>query len=181
MLRPLGHPFELIVVDDGSSDATVDTLCGLLAATPELVVVGLRRNFGQTSALQAGLDRARGDVIVTLDGDLQNDPADIQMLLTKLLDENLDVVAGWRKDRKDKIGINILTLVGSFVRSFLIPDILANRSHAAISRPAFAMLCPRTWDSAGKISRGCPKSTPSTRDTRYCVKMCHAVSEVSAL
>ena len=78
VVRPLDVSFELIVVDDGSQDGTHQVFCGMLAETPELVVIRLRRTFGQTPALQAGFDRARGDVIVTLDGDLQSDPRDIQ-------------------------------------------------------------------------------------------------------
>jgi len=83
-LRPLGLRFELVVVDDGSSDGTLAILRELCARVPELVVIALRRNFGQTLALQAGLDRARGEAIVTMDGDLQNDPADIPRLLQGL-------------------------------------------------------------------------------------------------
>jgi glycosyltransferase involved in cell wall biosynthesis len=101
-LRPLGLPFEIIVVDDGSSDATVQRLRDLLPATPELVLVCLRRNFGQTLALQAGLDRARGDVIVTMDGDLQNDPSDTPRLLEEI-SQGADVVSGWRKARQDNL------------------------------------------------------------------------------
>jgi glycosyltransferase involved in cell wall biosynthesis len=100
-------PFELIVVDDGSRDATVARLCSLLPTTPELVIVRLRRNFGQTPALQAGFDRARGDVIVTLDGDLQNDPRDIPRLLERI-QRGADMVSGWRVDRKDGLWLRRL-------------------------------------------------------------------------
>jgi glycosyltransferase involved in cell wall biosynthesis len=99
-LRPLGRPAEIVVVDDGSSDGTLAELRQLLAQTPELVVVALRRNFGQTPALQAGLDRARGEIIVTMDGDLQNDPKDIPRLLERIA-AGADVVSGWRKNRQD--------------------------------------------------------------------------------
>jgi hypothetical protein len=99
-VRPLRRRFELILVDDGSRDATLTRLRGLLAEVPELVVLALRRNFGQTAALQAGFDRARGDVIVTLDGDLQNDPRDIPRLLEALA-RGADVVSGWRRGRQD--------------------------------------------------------------------------------
>ncbi len=99
-VRPLGIPFELIVVDDGSSDGTPDVLRELIEPNPELVVIRLRRNFGQASALQAGFDRARGDIIVTLDGDLQNDPRDIPRLLERLR-AGADVVSGWRVNRQD--------------------------------------------------------------------------------
>jgi len=100
VLRPLGKTFEIIAVNDGSTDRSIDVLGALAAANPELRVIDFRRNYGQTAALMAGFDFARGDVIVTLDADLQNDPADIPNLLAKL-DEGYDVVSGWRKNRQD--------------------------------------------------------------------------------
>jgi glycosyltransferase involved in cell wall biosynthesis len=115
-VRPLNIPFEVIVVDDGSSDRTSDILRGLLAQTPELVVVRLRRNFGQASALQAGFDRARGDIIVTLDGDLQNDPADIPRLLEKI-EAGADVVSGWRVNRQDAM---VVRKIPSWIANRLI-------------------------------------------------------------
>jgi glycosyltransferase involved in cell wall biosynthesis len=107
VLRSMPLPFELIVVDDGSRDATVAQLRSLLPTTPELVIVRLRRNFGQTPALQAGFDRSRGDVIVTLDGDLQNDPRDIPRLLERI-QRGADVVSGWRVNRKDGLWLRRL-------------------------------------------------------------------------
>jgi len=115
-VRPLDIPFELIVVDDGSSDRTSDVLRDLIAETPELVVVRLRRNFGQASALQAGFDRARGGVIVTLDGDLQNDPKDIPRLLERI-EAGADVVSGWRVNRQDAM---VLRKVPSWIANRLI-------------------------------------------------------------
>jgi len=88
----------------------------LVAQTPELVVIALRRNFGQTLALQAGLDRARGDAIVTMDGDLQNDPRDIARLLGEL-ERGADVVSGWRKDRQDAV---LLRKIPSWIANRLI-------------------------------------------------------------
>ncbi len=99
-LQALEKPFEIIAVNDGSSDGSQAILEEHAARIPELTVVSFRRNFGQTAALMAGIDHARGEVIVTLDSDLQNDPADIGALL-KTLDEGFDVVSGWRKARKD--------------------------------------------------------------------------------
>ena len=92
--------YEIIFVDDGSTDGSFEVLDGLAAADPRVKVVALRRNFGQTPALQAGIDWSAGDVLVTMDGDLQNDPADIPHLLAKL-DEGYDAVLGLRADRKD--------------------------------------------------------------------------------
>ncbi len=99
-MDPTGKRYELVLVDDGSSDGTWRLLQRLAEADPALSLVRFRRNFGQTAAMQAGLDAARGLQIVTMDADLQNDPADIPMLLEKL-DEGYDLVAGWRKYRKD--------------------------------------------------------------------------------
>jgi glycosyltransferase involved in cell wall biosynthesis len=95
-----GRPYEVIFVDDGSRDATVDRLLEIEAHDPRVRVLRLRRNFGQTAAFSAGFDHARGDVIVTSDGDLQNDPADIPLLLARL-DEGFDMVCGWRRARQD--------------------------------------------------------------------------------
>lgn len=116
------HPWELILVDDGSSDATPNELARVAAlAGPHVRVVSLMRNFKQTAAMQAGVDAARGDVIVTMDGDLQNDPIDIPRMVARLLNEDLDLVSGWRKDRKD----------GMFLRK--IPSRIANRLIARIT------------------------------------------------
>ena len=92
--------FEVIVVDDGSSDRTFARLATLAAADQRLRVIKLRRNYGQTPALMAGIDHARGEVIVTMDADLQNDPKDLGRLLAKL-GEGFDLVVGWRRERKD--------------------------------------------------------------------------------
>lgn len=92
--------YELILVDDGSRDATLERCAALVARDPRVRVVELRRNFGQTAAMRAGIDLARGKAIVTLDGDLQNDPSDIPMML-RHLDQGYDLVIGWRKKRLD--------------------------------------------------------------------------------
>lgn len=99
-LTALGHPYEIITVDDGSRDRSFALLRQLAEADPRLRVVRLRRNFGQTAAFSAGFDRAQGGVVVTIDADLQNDPADIGALLAKM-DEGYDVVSGWRIRRQD--------------------------------------------------------------------------------
>jgi len=100
-LEPLPHTWEVIFVDDGSQDGSLAALRILARKDAAHVrVVILRRNFGQTAAIAAGIDHAVGEIIVLLDADMQNDPADIPMILAKL-DEGYDVVSGWRKDRKD--------------------------------------------------------------------------------
>jgi glycosyltransferase involved in cell wall biosynthesis len=99
-LDPTGIDYEVICVDDGSEDNSLSLLEHLAQTDPRLVVGTFRRNFGQTAAMQAGITAARGDVIVLLDADLQNDPKDIPRMLEKL-DEGYDMVAGWRADRRD--------------------------------------------------------------------------------
>lgn len=100
VLRAMPYSFEVLAVDDGSKDATFDRLSHAAASRPELKVLRFRRNYGQTAAMMAGIDFARGEVLVSLDADLQNDPGDIPMLLAKL-EEGYDVVSGWRKERQD--------------------------------------------------------------------------------
>src|SRR4030066_1297533 len=98
-LDPLETEYEILFVDDGSTDGTLPVLEEIQAKDKRVGVLSLRRNFGQTAAFAAGFDFARGDIIVTMDGDLQNDPADIPKLL-ELIKDN-DLVSGWRKKRKD--------------------------------------------------------------------------------
>ncbi|GAV19444.1 undecaprenyl-phosphate 4-deoxy-4-formamido-L-arabinose transferase [Mariprofundus micogutta] len=93
--------YELILVDDGSDDGTVEAVKKARESDDRVVLIQLRRNFGQTAAMSAGFDRAQGKYVVYMDGDLQTDPADIPKLLERLKKDNLDMVNGWRKDRQD--------------------------------------------------------------------------------
>ena len=114
-MKPLKKKWEVIFVDDGSHDQSLAVLKEAAKKDPaHFRVITFRRNFGQTAAIAAGIDYSEGEIIVLLDADLQNDPADIPMLLAKL-DEGYDLVSGWRKDRKDN----------AFTRNF--PSMLANR------------------------------------------------------
>ena len=109
-----GRSYELIIVDDGSTDDSFEKLASLQTRDPHLRVIRFRRNFGQTAAFAAGFAHARGRLVVTSDGDLQNDPRDIPAMV-KLIEDGNDIVCGWRKDRKD-----------TFVNRRL-PSILANK------------------------------------------------------
>ncbi len=101
-LDALGKTAEVIFVDDGSTDKSLEILKEIAAGDDRVRVISLRRNYGQTAAMSAGIDAAKGDILIPMDADLQNDPADINRLLDKL-DEGYDVVSGWRKNRQDKL------------------------------------------------------------------------------
>lgn len=97
-----GREFEIVFVDDGSADATVAIATAIARSDPRLRIVKFRRNYGQTAAMAAGIEYASGEILVTMDGDLQNDPADIPRLLEQI-DAGFDVVVGWRHNRQDKL------------------------------------------------------------------------------
>jgi glycosyltransferase involved in cell wall biosynthesis len=99
---PIGRPFEMVFVDDGSKDRTVEVATELARGDSRLRIVKFRRNYGQTAAMAAGIEYARGDILITMDGDLQNDPEDIQNFVDKI-EEGYDVVVGWRFNRQDKL------------------------------------------------------------------------------
>lgn len=99
-LEAFGRSYEIVAIDDGSTDDTFDQLAAFQARDPRVRIIRFRRNFGQTAAFAAGFSHARGRYIVTSDGDLQNNPADIPSMIAKI-EEGADIVAGWRKDRKD--------------------------------------------------------------------------------
>jgi glycosyltransferase involved in cell wall biosynthesis len=101
-LDQLGKTAEVIYIDDGSTDRSLEVLRELSESDDRIRVISLRRNYGQTAAMAAGIDAADGEILIPMDADLQNDPADIARLLAKL-DEGFDVVSGWRKDRQDKL------------------------------------------------------------------------------
>ncbi len=114
-LGSVGRGYEIVFVDDGSTDGTPDLIAALAASDDHVRLVRLRRNFGQTAAFSAGFDHARGQLVVTMDGDRQNDPGDIPRLLSKL-DGGYDMVCGWRQDRRDPLSKR----VPSFVANHLI-------------------------------------------------------------
>jgi glycosyltransferase involved in cell wall biosynthesis len=118
-LGPLGMEYEILFVDDGSRDATFRKASEIARADPRLRVIKFRRNCGQTPAMAAGIDHARGKILITMDGDLQNDPADIPKFLEKI-DEGSDIVCGWRHKRQDKM---ISRKIPSKIANFIIGKI----------------------------------------------------------
>ena len=120
-LEKTGRPFEIIFVDDGSADSSWTVLRSLRQIDGRVKLIRLRKNFGQTAALAAGFDHARGEVIISLDADLQNDPGDIPAFLQKI-EEGSDIVSGWRRSRKDKL----------FSRR--VPSVIANKLISWLTR-----------------------------------------------
>jgi glycosyltransferase involved in cell wall biosynthesis len=118
-LNALGKTAEVIYVDDGSTDKSLQILKEIAAEDSRVRVISLRRNYGQTAAMSAGIDAAQGEILIPMDADLQNDPADIARLLDKL-NEGYDVVSGWRKNRKDKL---VMRKIPSWIANSIISKI----------------------------------------------------------
>lgn len=116
--RANGYAYEIIMVDDGSGDRTWEIMQGLRPVT----AIRLRKNFGQTSSMDAGIKQAQYPYVITMDGDRQNNPADIPRLITELESSGMDIVSGWRRNRKDKFSKRFTSLGARFLRRFLIND-----------------------------------------------------------
>ncbi|MBD3420022.1 MAG: glycosyltransferase [Chitinivibrionales bacterium] len=121
----ISHDYEIIIINDGSTDHTQQELNKIMHAYSKISYIALRKNFGQTAAIMAGIDNASGDIIITMDGDLQNDPEDIPKLLQKL-NEGYDVSSGWRQKRKDNF---VTRVVPSKIANFLISIVSGVKLH----------------------------------------------------
>lgn len=146
--RNLGKSFEVIFVDDGSTDNTAEVCEGL----SPLKFIKFRKNFGQTAAFDAGIKNSSGEIIVTMDGDLQNDPADIKLLLDEL-DKGYDVVSGWRWQRKDSLGKKIFSWGANLLRKFFVHDKIHD---SGCSLKAYRRECFRNIDLFGEMHRFIP-------------------------
>lgn len=147
-LRAYGKPFEIIFVDDGSRDRTVALCAGL----SPLTLIRLRKNFGQTAAFDAGIKHSKGEVVITMDGDLQNDPADIPLLLEKM-GEGFDVVSGWRHKRKDTFSKRFFSRTANLLRKVLIQDDIHD---SGCSLKAYKRTCFEDVDLFGEMHRFIP-------------------------
>ena len=147
-LQKIGSPFEVIFVDDGSRDKTLEMCRGL----SPLRLVAFRKNFGQTAAFDAGIKAATGEIIITLDGDLQNDPADIPLLLAKM-DEGYDVVSGWRFKRKDPFMKRFFSRTANLLRGMLVKDGIHD---SGCSLKAYKRECFKEIDLFGEMHRFMP-------------------------
>lgn len=153
VMDEMGKPHEIIFVDDGSSDRTYELLQAIHEDNPAVKVIKFRGNFGQSAAMAAGFDAARGNVVFAMDGDLQNDPTDIPVLLKKL-DDGYDVVAGWRKNRKDKL---IIRKVPSKIANKLICSVTGVQLHdTGCSLKAFRSEIIKRINLYGELHRFIP-------------------------
>jgi glycosyltransferase involved in cell wall biosynthesis len=143
-----GKPFEIIFIDDGSKDGTVKDAEGL---TP-LKLIKFRKNFGQTAAFDAGIKDAQGDIIITMDGDLQNDPKDIKLLLEEM-GKGFDVVSGWRAERKDPLSKKVFSRTANMLRKVLIQDTIHD---SGCSLKAYKRECFADVDLFGEMHRFMP-------------------------
>ena len=124
VLSGLARDFEIIFVDDGSTDDTFRSMLKVREKDNRVKIIKFRKNFGQSAALKAGFDHAKGNVVISMDGDLQNDPDDIPVLLEKIENDDHDVVCGWRADRKDPFSKKMLSKIANFIRRNITSEVI---------------------------------------------------------
>jgi glycosyltransferase involved in cell wall biosynthesis len=149
-LKKLTGEFEIIIVDDGSSDGSFELLKKIKKNTPQLKVIRLRRRFGQTAALMAGFSLAKGGIVVVLDADLQHDPADIVKLIKPIEEDKADVVSGRRQKRKDSWLVKFIANTGYFLRKKVLGIAIKD---TAVSPNAYRRTCLQDLDLYGEMHR----------------------------
>ncbi|AKB29604.1 Glycosyl transferase, family 2 [Methanosarcina siciliae T4/M] len=152
-LKPLGKSYEIIFLDDGSTDSTFEKLNELSKTDNRLRVLKLRKNFGQSAALRAGFDHAEGRYIITMDADLQNDPHDIPLLLQKLESEDFDVVCGWRYSRKDTFSKKVYSKFANYLRKKLTHEQIHD---SGCTLRAYKKECVNNLELYGELHRYIP-------------------------
>lgn len=152
-LNSMHEIYEIICVDDGSSDSTFKKLLDIHNRDKNIKLIKFRKNFGQTAALHAGFDHAEGDLVVTLDGDLQNDPHDIPKIIANLTEEDLDVVCGWRFDRKDPFAKRIISKLANSMRKKLTGETIHD---SGCTLRGYKKECVKDLDLFGEMHRFIP-------------------------
>ena len=152
-ITSLTHDFEIIFVDDGSTDNTFKNMLKIREKDAKVRIIKFRKNFGQSAALKAGFDHAEGDVVISMDGDLQNDPTDIPVLLEKIENEDYDVVCGWRADREDPLSKKILSKIANLIRRNLTSELVHD---SGCTFRAYRNGCVKNLDLYGELHRYIP-------------------------
>lgn len=147
------YDFEIIFVDDGSSDKTYENMLKIREKDERVRLIKFRKNFGQSAALKAGFDHAKGNIVISMDGDLQNDPADIPVLLEMIENEDWDVVCGWRAERKDSVSKKAFSKVANVIRRNITGDFIHD---SGCTFRAYRNECVKDLDLYGETHRYIP-------------------------
>jgi len=146
----LGAPWEIIFIDDGSTDGTYRAMETCRATEPRVKIIRFKRNFGQSLGWRAGFDHASGEIIISMDADLQNDAQDIPAMVRKLEEEDYDVISGWRGERKDATHLRFLSAVGNWLRRLLTGDAIHDQG---CSLKVYRRKCLEGLDFCGDLHR----------------------------
>lgn len=153
ILPQLNRDFKIIFVDDGSTDNTFKNMCKVNTKDTRVKIIKFRKNFGQSAALKAGFDHAEGNFVISMDGDLQNDPEDIPKLMEKMENEDYDVVCGWREDRKDTLSKKLVSRLANLVRSNITGEFIHD---SGCTFRAYRNGCVKGLDLYGETHRYIP-------------------------